>query len=64
MKEKTVCLVTLTLDSTTVIITWHNGAEHTHHLQVAERKVKEFVKAALNNATVNVEKNLLTFSSD
>ena len=64
MKEKTGCPVTLTLDSTTVIITWHNGAEHTHHLQVAERIVKEFVKAALNNATVNVDKNPLTFSSD
>ena len=64
MKEKTGRPVTLTLDSTTVIITWHNGAEHTHHLQVAERKVKEFVKAALNNAIVNVDKNPLTFSSD
>ena len=56
--------MTLTVDSTTEIITWHNDAEHNHDSQVAEHIVKEFVKAALNNATVNIDKNPLTFSSD
>ena len=54
----------LTVDSTTEMVTRHNGAEHIHNSQVAERKVKEFVKDAVQNAAVNSDKNPRTVFQD
>ena len=64
MKDKKGCPVALTLDSTTEMITRHNGAEHNHDSQVAERKIKEIVKDAVQNAAVNADKNPRTVFQD